>query len=207
MFFDAFMRRRAPIGRAPAVVPCGVRRRPHVSIRRPCGEAKRMRDLGGAVDVLIAHEAGKDREPGSVSGCPGVRPPAVDAQIEDRARAGIPSSSCRIPARREELVEHRAIAIDDEEMSIAGRATARNVTFDKVRLRPRFIRYRIARQPRNACVALGSVLKGDRHSRLIAGHDYVRNAVRRRPEVRMKRFSSCRSRRCRPRSSSRAARR
>jgi hypothetical protein len=71
-------------------------------------------------------------------------------------------------------------------VTIAGGSASRNSAFDVVRLRPRFVRNRIARQAGRTRIAFTAVLhERHRHSRLIAGDDDVGNAVGGRAEIRV----------------------
>ena len=160
---------------------------PVVAVRRSRGHAERVRDLGGAVRLVVTNQSGEDREAGGIGRRPALGTPVAPAQVEHRAAVRLPPRQRRVPARRAGLVQQPVVAIDDQEMTIAAGAAARNAPFDVVRLRLRFFRNRIAgRTPRRPGIALAAVRRPRRlHERLIAGHDDVRNAVRRRPEIRM----------------------
>ena len=93
-------------------------------------------------DVLVAGEAGQDRQAGRVGGRPAGRAKLVRAEIEDRARAGLPATAAgRVEG--EQLVELAAVAVDDQRVPVAVRAAAaldRDVRRDRVRALVRLVR-------------------------------------------------------------------
>src|SRR5439155_22858253 len=100
------------------------------------------REAQGVVDaavlqVLVAREAGEDRQPGGVGRGPGLRPQVVRVEAPDRPRSGTPG---RLPGLRRvervQLVEAAGVAVDDDRVAIAGRVAAaldRHVLGDRVR--------------------------------------------------------------------------
>ena len=63
MSFDALSRSRVPLGGADRVAAGDVRRRPHVeAVGRAHRDAERVGDLAGAVDLVVAHQTGQDRQ-------------------------------------------------------------------------------------------------------------------------------------------------
>ena len=95
-----------------------------------------------ARDVLVAGEAGQDRQAGGVGRRPAGRAELVRAEVEDRARAG-PPAAARGRVEGEELVELAAVAVDDQRVPVAVRAAAaldRDVRRDRVRALVRLVR-------------------------------------------------------------------
>ena len=74
-----FSRNRAPIGSAPGRRSGAMRRRIDVAVGRADRDTKRVTDVGdrGVPRLVVAHEAGEDREPGSIRRRPRVGPPIV----------------------------------------------------------------------------------------------------------------------------------
>ncbi len=73
-----------------------------------------------AADLVVARQAGEDREAGRIGGGPAGRAQPVRAEVPDRAGARSPSATLRV--EREELVELAGVAVDDQCMAIAVRA-------------------------------------------------------------------------------------
>src|SRR5258707_691015 len=113
---------------------------PHRSVCLPHGYAKGVADGLAARRFVISHETRQDRETGGVSGGPSIGTSIVSRQVEDRAGVGRPVSSRFVPLRGVELEEQGAIAIDDEEMTIAARAAAWRSAFDEIGLPLRIVR-------------------------------------------------------------------
>ena len=85
-------------------------------------------------DLVVAHQAGQDRQPGRVGRRPAVGPPAVRVHVEERARAGLPLAA--VVEDVVQLVEMRFVAIDDQQVAIAAAAqvdVAGLAAFDPVR--------------------------------------------------------------------------
>ena len=165
-------------------MPAVCESRPDEAIGRAGRDAECVRDFPGPEDLVVSHETGKNRQAGGIRRRPPFRPAVVRREIEDRARSGFPPRQRAVPPRLERLVQQPPVAIDDEQMAVAGRATAGHVTFDVVRLRPRFNRDGIARETRRAAVAFAPVRhKGQRHARLVRADHDVRDAIRGRTEI------------------------
>ena len=161
-----------------------MRRRPHVTVRGTRGDAEGVPDLTGR-HLVVAHEAGKDRETGGVGRRPLLGAARVRRQIEYGTGARVPAACRGVPRRGKRLVEQPAIAIDDEQMAVTRRATAGLSPFDVVRRRPGFIGNGVTRQSLDPGITFIVVSECDRHPRLAAGDDDVGDAVWRWPEVGM----------------------
>src|SRR6185436_20569513 len=162
-------------------------RRPDRAVRRADGDPERVPDWT-THRLIVADEAGKNREPRRVRRGPALRTPDVGREIEHRAGVGFPALRAAVPPRGEELVQAPAIAIDDEQVAIAARPAARRAAFDEAGLCRRGRRDRISGLTGEATVALVAIRdEGHRDARLAAADADVWNAVRRRSEVRMRR--------------------
>ena len=120
----AFSRTRKPIGgRFGAAAGRGlVPRRIHVARRRARRrEPQRVVDRAGG-DLVVASEAGQDREAGGVGRGPAGRPQVVGAEVEDRARAGRPAPPAVVRVGGEQLVVGARVAVDHDHVPVAGRA-------------------------------------------------------------------------------------
>ena len=162
-------------------------RGPDVAVGRAHGDAERVRDLGGAVGLVVADQTGKDREARGVRRRPGLGSPVVGIEIEDGAAVRLPPVGRGVPVGRAGFVEQPVVAIDDEQMPIAVRAATGNGSLDVAGLRLRFGRDRVSRGP-SWCAIVALVPVRGPHGRdegLIAGDNDVGNAVGRRPEVRV----------------------
>ena len=141
-----------------------MRGRPHVGITGlGCGEADGVADDARG-DLVVAHEAGQDREAGGVSRRPGVRPQRVRPQVEHRA-AVRPPASVAVRVGAEQLVEPAGALVDDEDVAIAAGA---GPTLDR----------RVGRDRVRARIALAGDAELDRHLGLAGVHDHVRDADR-----------------------------
>ena len=75
--------------------------------------------------LVVADEAGEDRQPGGVGGCPGVRPQRGRAEVPAGAGVSIPMRSATVLGEGPvELVERAAVAVDDEHVAVAVAAGA-----------------------------------------------------------------------------------
>src|SRR5689334_1610807 len=128
------------------------------------GDADRVFEVARG-DLVIADEAGEDRQPGGIGRGPRVRPAGARAQVPARARVGIPMPAAGLEERPVELVERAAGAVDDEHVTIAVAAFA---ALDRRGLRHR-------ERSRVALVAVGGVV--DRKLRLAGVDDGVGEAI------------------------------
>jgi hypothetical protein len=135
-----------------------------------------MTDLSELHRLVVAHEAREDGQTGGVCRGPARGSQRVRGEVEDRAAAGGPPRAAIDGAGIEQLVELPVVAIDHENVPVAGRAGA---AFD------RRIRWKRVR----AAVTFRVV--GERHGdlRLRSGYDDIGNAIRRavphRAEIRV----------------------
>ena len=164
-----------------------MRRRPDGAIGGANGDPQRVPDrtTHGFVE---AHQAGKNRESGRVGRRPSLWTPGVGGEVEDGTGVGFPSLRSPIPSRGEQLEQPPAIAIDDEQVAIAARPAAWHSALDEARLRRRDRRNRISGLAAEAAVAFAAVGdEGHRDARLAAADADIRDPVRWRSEVRMRR--------------------
>ena len=79
-------------------------------------EAQSVLDLAGDDRLVVANQAGKNRQPGRVSRCPAIRPKLVRLEVENCPRAAMPARphESRVPR----LVEPAAIPVNDEDVPI-----------------------------------------------------------------------------------------
>ena len=104
-----------------------------VDIRLAClvgGEAQRMPDRTGR-DLVVADEAGQDRQARGVGTRPAGRAKRVRAQVPGRAAAGVPGAVEAVGG--EELEEPAAVLVDHEDVAVA----AGTGPFDEGRRRDR----------------------------------------------------------------------
>ncbi len=164
-----------------------MRRGPDMAVGRADGDPQRVPDRT-THRFVVANQAGKNREPRRVRRRPALGTTGVGGEIEDRAGVGFPALGAAVPPRGEQLEQPPAIAIDDEQVAIAARPAARHSAFDEVRLRRRDRRNRISGLPAEAAVAFAAIRdEGHRDARLTAADADIRDPVRRRSEVRMRR--------------------
>ena len=107
-----------------------------VDVRAPRprgGEPQRVVD-DAARDLVIAREAGKNRQAGRVRRRPPGRPHRVRAQVPDRARACRPAAALRL--QRIQLVEPACVLVDQQCVTVAGRGAP---ALDVHRLRDRVL--------------------------------------------------------------------
>ena len=76
-----------------------------------------------ARDLVVAREAGEDRQAGRVGRRPARRSEPVRPQVPDRARAGVPAAAR--PRERVQLVEPARVAVDDQRVPVARRPRRR----------------------------------------------------------------------------------
>ena len=86
-------------------------------------------DPQGVVDravteLLVAREAGEDRQAGGVGGGPAGRPQPVREQAPGGSGAGSPARAALERIGREELPQPAAVAVDDEDVAVAVAARA-----------------------------------------------------------------------------------
>ena len=113
--------RAAPIGgRSGSSVARGeVARRVHERAPRALGrEAQRVVDRAAA-HLLVAGQAGQDRQPGGVRRRPAARAQAVRAQAPDRARAGAPAPAAGLRVGGVQLVQPAAVPVHDDHVPVA----------------------------------------------------------------------------------------
>ena len=118
---SARSRTRSPIGgRSGSVRVAGeVRRRIDVgALRVRHGEAQRVVEHALVDDLVVAGEAGQDRQAGRVGGGPAVRPQGVARQVEDRAGAGLPGA-VGLLVRVEQLVELLVVGVEHQHVAVA----------------------------------------------------------------------------------------
>ena len=114
--------------------------------------------------------------------------PSVRRSLRFRSKTAAESASHRDAVAFHRVayrfVQQPAIAIDQQQVPVARRAAAGHAALDVVVLGARFDGNRVAGQSRRAAVALAAVAhERQRHARLIAGHDDVRDAVGMRSEI------------------------
>ena len=104
-----------------------------MTLRGPNRHTKGMLNFGQAriVSFVIADKTGQYRETRGIRRSPAFRTPHVGREIEHRAGVGLPALRAAVPPRGEQLVQTPAIAIDDEQVTIAARASARYSAFDE----------------------------------------------------------------------------
>jgi hypothetical protein len=86
------------------------------------GETQRVADPARG-DLVVAREAGEDRQPGGVGARPPAGTQAVRAQVEDRARARPPAPARAL--RREQLEQPAGAALDHQHVAVATAFDAR----------------------------------------------------------------------------------
>ena len=190
-------RRQVRVGVAAGEVPRRVRRTPRRV--RGHGEPQRVPDRLPLHHLVVAHQAGEDRQPGRVGGGPARRPQRV-ANSGRRPRRARLSSRRRSGMRVVQLVQLPVVAVDDT--ARAGRRRRLGPpSIGRVRRDRDRGRDRSRRRSRSVTGTL----------RLGAGDDHVRDAVRRAvpdgAEVADAAAVPARSWRSAPRSSGRPARR
>ena len=120
-----------------------------------CREAERVSDLTGC-DLLVAYEPGQDRQAGRVGRGPPRRAQRVRPKVEDRPRARVPAA-VRLRVGCVELVQLAVVAIDDEDVAIAGAAGS---AFDgwvrRDRVRPRVALVRVVECHRDPGLGAGN---------------------------------------------------
>ena len=151
MSFDAFSRRRVPIGGAPVVLPASVRGGVDVAVRRP------DRDAEGVPDRARAPNTSSYRtSPGRMAR------PAASALVQPSGRRRFESRGKTAPepaspgagrrargdaARVPRLEEEAVVAVDDEHVLVAADAGVPRVApLDPLRLRLRLHGDRVARR-------------------------------------------------------------
>ncbi len=123
-------RRGSAAARAAVAVACRV----HVRVVQGLGgEADRMVDLT-PLDLVVANQAGQDRQPRRVGRGPAPRPEVVHTEVPDRARAGPPPLSAVLAPRLVQLVEPAAIPVQHEHVTVRGALFDRRVRRDRIAL-------------------------------------------------------------------------
>ena len=117
----ACSRTRRPIGGRSGSSELEAKWRAGIHVRAPRalgGEAQRVVDRAAA-HLLVAREAGQDRQPGGVGRGPAARAQAVRAQVPDRARARAPAPAAGLRIGGEQLVQAAAVAVHDDHVAVA----------------------------------------------------------------------------------------
>ena len=135
------------------------------ALRAADREAQGVVDHALLHDLVVADEAGVDRQPGGVGGGPAVGPQGVRAEVEHRARAGLPRRAAALRVGGEQLVELARGVVDHEHVAVA---VARRAALDR----------RVRRDRVRARVALVVVLEAHRHLRLAGADVHERDADR-----------------------------
>ena len=123
-----------------------MRRRIDVAVGRPHRHAEGVLDLLRAEHLVVAHETGQNGQTRGIGRRPAVRPAAVDVQVEECPRPRVPPGA--VEEHVVQLVQMPRVAIDDEQVTIAGAAlidVAGRAALDKVRLGRGFRGNRIER--------------------------------------------------------------
>ena len=119
------------------------------------GDAERVVDPAPR-DVLVAGEAGEDRQACGVGGRPAGGAKAVRAEAPDRARAGRPATA--LAAEGEELVEPAGVAVDEDR--VRGREPPSIRTFAGIGYGPRSLSSAYSKPTRERGVARLTTVTG-----------------------------------------------
>ena len=69
--------------------------------------------------LVVANQAGKDRQTGGVGAGPTLGPASIFVERPDRTGPRLPAPALRVPARAVELEEQAVVLIDDQQVAIA----------------------------------------------------------------------------------------